>query len=120
MIEILGLLIVAAVGWYVAWPLMTSGSGVQDRQVNDLVPDLEARRETLYREVADLDFDHSLGKIDDEDYRQEREAYISEAAAVLAELESTEKTRLPNREDMTAIEGELEEEIRRIRDQRAT
>jgi hypothetical protein len=118
MIEILGLLLVAGVGWYVAWPLLTTPSGYHQVSNLNVGPDLEARRETLYREIADLDFDHSLGKIDDDDYRQEREAYVSEAAMVLADLDSAERDVIPNSNEMIDIDRELEEEILRLRSRR--
>jgi hypothetical protein len=119
MVEIAGLLLVAAIGWYVAWPLLSPSRTLQETTTEGPLADLEARRETLYREIADLDFDHSLGKIDDEDYRLERSACVSEAADVLAELESVNARSRPDHDERIARDQDLEEEIRRLREGRA-
>jgi len=113
-IEIIGLLIVAAVGMYVAWPLRLRSENPSGLLGYDTLAGLHSRRETLYREIADLDFDLRLGKVAEDDYRLEREGYVAEAAAVLEQLDRTEPAAVPEREGMTARSRELEEEVRRI------
>jgi hypothetical protein len=115
MVEALGFLIVAAVAVYVAWPLLSLSSGTMGSSAIDTVADLQSRRQVLYREIADLDFDHRLGKVGLEDYRSEREGYVTEAASVLQQLESDGLQGRRDPAEMTSIQRELEEEIRALR-----
>lgn len=49
--------------------------------------DLEAERSFLLRSLDDLEREHDAGDVDDEDYANLRDGYVSRAAAVLRELE---------------------------------
>jgi rubrerythrin len=48
---------------------------------------LEERRDTLLLTLKELEFDHSMGKIDESDYARLRAATTTEAATVLSQLE---------------------------------
>jgi hypothetical protein len=112
--EIIGLLLVAAVAWYVASPLRTpDADGQPDGE--DALPDLRMRRETLYREIADLDFDRRLGKVSEQDYQAERDVYLTEAAAVLEQIDRAEPLTLPYDDGPMSSDTALEDEIRRLR-----
>jgi hypothetical protein len=116
MVEILGLLIVAAVALYVAWPLLWRAREAGLPAAGDPFADLASRRDTLYREIADLDFDYRVGKVEDDDYRLQREDYLEEAAVLLQQLDGematgTDSPRAPG----SVIEEELEAEIRQLR-----
>jgi rRNA maturation endonuclease Nob1 len=52
-------------------------------------PALEAQRDAAYAALADLDFDHSLGKLNEEDYRTVRARLLAQAVAALRELDAT-------------------------------
>lgn len=119
MVELIGLLIVAAVAWYVAAPLRAGWRDSHGDLDSDPRADLQMRRETLYREIADLDFDRRLGKVTEDDYRLERENYVSEAAAVLEELEQTQEQPPRRAAPMPPANQKLEEEIRRMRMERS-
>lgn len=52
---------------------------------------LEDRKQAIYENLRDLQFEYRLGKLSDEDYQQTKQALQKELAAVLAEMEATTK-----------------------------
>src|SRR5215469_6787185 len=54
---------------------------------------LEERKDATYENLRDLSFEYKAGKLSAEDYALERAALEDEAAAILAEMETIEKTR---------------------------
>jgi hypothetical protein len=79
------MLLVAALALYIAWPLRDRARRAASDV--DTLPDLTVRRDTLYRELADLDFDHRLGRVDEEDYRTQREDYLEETSEILRRID---------------------------------
>jgi hypothetical protein len=55
------------------------------------VQHLEDRKQAIYDNLRDLQFEYRLGKLSDEDYQQNKLALQKELAVVLAEMESTMK-----------------------------
>jgi hypothetical protein len=53
---------------------------------------LRERKETIYDNLRDLNFEYKAGKFPDSDYQELRTELEEEAAAVLAEIESLERT----------------------------
>jgi len=51
---------------------------------------LLSEKESLYATIKELDFDHEMGKLSDEDYKQLKNEYTSKAVAVLKALDQTE------------------------------
>ena len=45
------------------------------------------RKETIYENIKDLDFEYKMGKLSDEDYQGLRNDYEQEAYAVMREIE---------------------------------
>ena len=117
LIDLLGLVIVCFAALYVAYPLLTARRGLLPADT-DGERDLLRQRDTLYREIADLDFDHRTGKVSEEDYREQREEYLEEAAAVLRELDETPAIDEPQRRPPLApeVDDEIEREVQRLRD----
>ncbi len=117
MAQILGFVIVAVVALFIAWPLLERRTAaLAGARLSDEVADLLSRRDTLYRELADLDFDHRLGKVDDEDYAQQREDYLDAAALVLLRLDSMPSAPFDQAAPLTSEQQErIEEEIRQLR-----
>jgi len=89
----IGLLVAGAVAVFVAWPwrarpmtlqpesdlavsLMGSGDGMLAKQ-----------REAILAALRDLDFDHGVGKVAEEDYAPLRQALLAEAADVVSLLD---------------------------------
>lgn len=62
---------------------------------------LEDRKQAIYDNLRDLQFEYRLGKLSDQDYQQTKQALQKELATVLAEIEATVKrlnlkpTRVP-------------------------
>lgn len=65
------------------------------------VQHLEDRKQAIYDNLRDLQFEYRLGKLSDQDYQQTKQALQRELAGVLAEMEETSKrlglmpTRVP-------------------------
>ena len=57
---------------------------------------LDERREAVYENLRDLSFEHKAGKLSDEDYEQQRQGLESEAAIILAEMESLQRAPMPS------------------------
>ncbi len=93
----LGALVVAAALGFVIYPLLrprlasTPGGPDADRQQT-----LAERRQAIYREIVDLEFDHRVGKLDEADYRELSDACLARAASLLAEADA-EQTLLDER-----------------------
>lgn len=74
-------------GLYVALPIV-------QRQEQTLTEEehirsaLLARREQVLTTLAELEFDHDLGKVDDEHYQARRQALLKEGAGILRELDA--------------------------------
>jgi hypothetical protein len=54
---------------------------------------LQERKDATYENLRDLNFEYKAGKLSEEDYAMQRASLEDEAAAILAEMESIEKTR---------------------------
>lgn len=117
MIETLGFAIVAVIAIYVAWPLFSVRRPLSVGSESEALTGLLSRRDTLYREIADLDFDHRVGKVDDEDFQVQREDYLEEAAAILQAIDWTGPAEPAHgaAKPLSPLEHEIEEEIRRLR-----
>jgi hypothetical protein len=55
------------------------------------VQHFEDRKQAIYENLRDLQFEYRLGKLSDEDYAQTKQALQRELALVLAEMEETVK-----------------------------
>lgn len=78
----LGVLVVGVVAASLAWPWLAQPG--EDKRERREEPALAERRETVLSALRDLDFDHAVGKVADEDYGPLRQALVIEAAALLS------------------------------------
>ncbi len=53
---------------------------------------LQERKDATYENLRDLNFEYKAGKLSEPDYAMQRAALEDEAAAILAEMETIEKT----------------------------
>jgi hypothetical protein len=53
---------------------------------------LRERKEAVYENLRDLNFEHKAGKVPEADYQSMRASLEEEAAAVMAEIERLEQT----------------------------
>ena len=68
--------------------------GIREKDVPEPIPvsplqHLEDRKQAIYGNLRDLQFEYRLGKLSDGDYRQNKLALQRELAVVLAEIETT-------------------------------
>jgi hypothetical protein len=113
-IQVLGLAIVAAAALYIALPLVRRTTNISRDAGSESLDDLLARRETLYREVTDLQFDRGTGKVSDAEYREQREECLAALAALVTEIDARGPLKTGDSPG-GSLEAELEDEIRRLR-----
>jgi NADH pyrophosphatase NudC (nudix superfamily) len=68
------------------------------------------QREQLYVAIRELEFDRSLGKVQEEDYTGQRRALDAEAVSVLAQLDQLDQLERPAT-GKTAIVLQIEREV---------
>ncbi|HVP56246.1 MAG TPA: hypothetical protein VMU45_14745 [Candidatus Eisenbacteria bacterium] len=54
---------------------------------------LQERKEATYENLRDLNFEYKAGKLSEQDYAMQRAALEDEAAAILAEMQTIERSR---------------------------
>ena len=77
-----------------------AGDEATENDPADVLEDLYARRDTLYASIRELDFDHSVGKVSDEDYERLRDRLKREAADVLRQIEEVKAAQATIREHL--------------------
>ncbi len=101
---VLGLLVTGAVTAFVAWPWWTRRGAPESEGVSEADSGgetLAERREAILAALRDLDFDHAVGKVAEEDYQSLRQTLLAEAAEVMARLD----------EEQTTVEADLDARI---------
>lgn len=90
LVTLLGLAIVIIAAIYIAWPLL------QPPVTSDGLPDRSTDREAMQREkesalaaIAEVDFDHRVGKMTEEDHASLRAGLEARALRALAALDET-------------------------------
>ncbi|HEX8235612.1 MAG TPA: hypothetical protein VF600_06615 [Abditibacteriaceae bacterium] len=102
--------------WYILLPLWRPAPELT-ASPNSLSATLPERRDNLLRQLKELEFDYSMGKIDTSDYERMRADLSSETSIVLTRLEnaarvdSTPALSTRNRD----LEVEIEVQIARAR-----
>ncbi len=91
---LIGLVILAAIAFYISRPLAQSRRTSHSNGVAD-VQSLEAQRESLYTQIKELDLDHVTGKVNDEDYTRLRVDLVAQAAAVLKQIDGVVQPPAP-------------------------
>ncbi len=97
---------VLAVG-YVIWPLLRPSESLQVDE-DDPLADLLARKDALLRSIKELEFDHRMGKVDDETFQRLDQELRRQAVVLLKQIE-----RLAP--ESTGLDQQLEEAIARHR-----
>jgi hypothetical protein len=82
-------LLTAVTLFFIFRPLMVGGTSffgdLEGSQTS--LKRLLRKKETIYENIKDLDFEYKMGKLSDEDYRGLRKDYEQEAYAVMREIE---------------------------------
>ena len=71
---------------FVARPLIEKMSGAEAEKTH--ADDLFAQREAILIELRDVDFDHDTGKMNDDDYKEQRARLTAKGVEVLRALDS--------------------------------
>ena len=86
-----------AVLWYVFQPLLAAGQtpflGDLERQ-SSTVRRLLRKKETIYENIKDLDFEYKMGKLSQGDYERLNQDYLREAYQVDSQIESIQPETL--------------------------
>jgi hypothetical protein len=101
---LLGATVVAVAIGFVVWPLFRPAQTADEPRA-EAAPSGIANRRQIYREVLELEFDHRVGKLTDEDHRSLSEACLARATALVAEEERR----------IEAAERRVEQEIAEMR-----
>jgi hypothetical protein len=83
---LLGLALLVVVALYVARPLMDPAR-LREREPGP-ADALLAEREQVLTALRDLDFDHAMGKITDEDHAPQRAALVAQGVSLLKQLDA--------------------------------
>ncbi|MGD2077375.1 MAG: zinc ribbon domain-containing protein [Chloroflexota bacterium] len=116
---LLGLALLVGVGLFVTRPIFTRDPHRKRRMSERKA--LLLQKEAVLTEIRALDFDYETGKVSDEEYQQQREAYLEDAAELLKHIDEideryleTEKTPLPAEQPQSEFD-EIEAAIARRR-----
>jgi hypothetical protein len=98
MVYVVVLVLLFGIVWMVGGPILRSGSSsgaadVPDREElerSERRIDLEAARDSKYREIRDAELDHQTGKLSDEDFGAIDGTLRGEAMGLLHELDAIE------------------------------
>ncbi len=124
MILVLTVALLVAVLAFVGYPLLRAPGPAHDDRVAPAVgqrAQLAAEREHAIAALKDLEFEHSIGNLSDDDYESLRAAQRHKAVAILSELDRLDEpapaavAEAPLCTDHLALDARLEEEIARAR-----
>ena len=82
-----GVLLLIILFAYTFWPEKLSVT----RQTNTRLDFLRERREMVYSNLRDLNFEHKAGKYPAEDYTEQRDMLEAEAATIVSEIDVLER-----------------------------
>lgn len=82
---LIGLVLLAAIAYYVSRPLMTPRRASSDVTA---IATLEIQRDAIYAQIRELDMDHATGKTNEEDYQRIRAELVAQAAAILKQIDT--------------------------------
>ena len=104
MIYIVVLTLMLAAIAVVAWPLLNPAKTpvAADGELSPELEELAGQRDASYRAIKELEFEHQLGNLSQQDYQALRERYRTEAAGVLRQLA---RARRPEKETAAVSAG---------------
>lgn len=109
---LLSLALLVGVAFFVARPFLMPASLSRHRiQANNQKQKLLAEKEALLTQLQALEFDLATGKVPQEIYKTQRDAWTSQAAGILRQLDHLEQTA----PTPTAIDRQIEEIVHRMR-----
>ncbi len=101
------LAVVLVVGIYISRPFFMNPSAAAKKTRKRAINESDIHRSALMAErdrvltsLQDLDFDHALGKVPEEDYPYQRQAFLHEGAEILRQLDALDPK--PTAADLSA------------------
>lgn len=89
---LLAIVLLVAVGVFVAAPLLRARGAPEDEERDDpVIADLEARKEAKYREIRDAELDREQGKLSQADWARADAELRREAIEILRALDEARK-----------------------------
>ncbi len=77
--------------------------------------DLIEQRDMVYEAIRELDFDHRMGKVEADDYRQTRARYAAQAVELMKAIDkATARADSPD-DQADSLDDQIEKEIAAIR-----
>ena len=86
-------------GWGL-WPLFQKDSTWVSIQMD--AADLEDRKQRVYGNIADLEFDYAMGRLSEADFDAIRSSFLAEAGKVIEKIEGRQHGKLMDRIDKDA------------------
>ncbi|MBI2955575.1 MAG: zinc ribbon domain-containing protein [Chloroflexi bacterium] len=83
---------------FVGYPLLKTNpeDATEPAQEEETVEDeLSSQKEATYGAISELDFDHAMGNLSDQDYNELRERYKLKALALMKLIDEAEKANPP-------------------------
>jgi hypothetical protein len=108
---LLGATLVVLVALFLARPLLLSNARFGRQK--SLRQELLAQKEAIMAQIQILEFDFETGTLPEEDYRQQRQQMVAEAAELLKKLD--ELSAIGNSAAPDNIDGEIEAAVARLR-----
>jgi hypothetical protein len=84
---VLAIVILVGLALFVAAPLRRARSARDEAADDPRLADLEARKESKYREIRDAELDHAQGKLSDADWARADTQLRREAIEILKQLD---------------------------------
>jgi rRNA maturation endonuclease Nob1 len=96
--------------WYVGAPFRAQNSpvAVEAAQRSQRLDVLEQRRESLLRDLKEMEFDHRIGKIDPSEYAELRAETAAQATAVLHQINELRGERRVRKAPVAVLNGARE------------
>ncbi len=83
-------------------PLEFDGLGIEDETIEDELVD---QKEATFAAITELDFDHAMGNLSDQDHNELRDRYKLKALTLMKQIDEVEKARPP---ESPAATGQIE------------
>lgn len=89
---LLAAVLLALVAWFVTRPLLALRAEAPEDTEDPRIAELEARKETKYREIRDAELDRVAGKLSEADFKRQDAELRAEAVEILREIDRAERT----------------------------
>lgn len=107
---VVGLVVAATLAWIVR-PLLGRRRALWQPAEDRRTADLLEEKSSVYRSILDLELDHQMGKMDNEDYNLLRQQSKAEALGIIRDLEGEAEAE----SEQATIEAEIQAARARLR-----